>query len=199
MNHQIEQKPWGNQCSVCGEHFGRVAYSTAMDEECIPPAAVQHSAIAVPTVEHLLEYLHYQYPATRGDSQLHDLCAVTLPELDQELRELRADLEWRKTSNALTVFKDGNQWFAAGPMFRNLQESLAWYGNTPQDAINRALSLPVEACPSADIVKSAGILVTAAKKFMEHSICGYNHVECDMKAAVARAADSLGMSEADPC
>lgn len=67
---------------------------------------------------------------------------------DCELAEARASGEFRNgyaaSAPALQgeprIFRDGNQWCAVGPGFKNLQESPAGFGDTP-DAALYALSL----------------------------------------------------------
>jgi len=46
-----------------------------------------------------------------------------------------SDLEWRREIGAVTVFKDGDQWCAVMPDFINLQESVAGFGKTVEEAI----------------------------------------------------------------
>jgi hypothetical protein len=51
----------------------------------------------------------------------------------------RLDLEWRIDIKALTVFRDGDEWIAVRPDFKNFQESECWNGKTPASAIGKAL------------------------------------------------------------
>jgi len=56
--------------------------------------AKNNDAIAKPSMENLLAYLHYQYPATRGNIPLEELC--------ERVASLVAEVaNWRKSANYL--------------------------------------------------------------------------------------------------
>jgi hypothetical protein len=59
--------------------------------------------------------------------------------LESEAAGRRYDLEWRKEIGALTVFKDGNQWCAVKPDFKELAVSPAWFGKTPTTVVEKYL------------------------------------------------------------
>lgn len=75
-------------------HFDKDHFMNPHNAQTPESSSANNDAIAKPSLENLIAYLHYQYPATRGNIPLEELCEL-IARIEIERDEAR--LQWERS------------------------------------------------------------------------------------------------------